>query len=662
MKRILKSNLTISLAFFVMTICIFGPLELYITNQAELWFGFRDALLLAGLMSGAAIIVLGGIGLLLRGKFRSLYSALLFIATLCLYVQGNYLNINYGLLDGKTIEWGAYSTHAVVNTLCWIAAVVLFLLLRKKKPQIFKRMTRIVASFVIAVQILTLGVLVVGTDVLMETEGSQLTVDHMTEIGSKDNIVIFVLDTFDDPLMDSFMETDGEYYQSLFADFTRFTDCAASGATTAAAMPIIIGGEYYTDGLSYSDYVNRSFNADGLYSALKERKYNIALYTETAFVGTGADDFVDNYAKGNGTPESYAGLASQYSKFVLFRYMPHILKQYFWCYTAELEAYKSGESYSFDDAAFYQTIAANHLKTAGENSFRLFHLYGAHYPYTINEYAQLDETTTREQQAKGDLYIVEEYINQMKACGVYEDAMIIITSDHGDSANYSAPILFVKDRGVNGTYVENDAPVSHSDLHSTLFSYMGMNVGESFFDIQPDQQRDRLFHLRIQEGGSFYMQEYVISDKVAIVGRGTSTGRTLAPNTEKKPVRLGEYMNLGIEGRANTYVQSGLDSWPLDCMETQGTEVVFNFLLEETQTETLAVSIDVARIYDETKNQSVQVYANGQMCHEETVTGTQTIQFAIPTEFLTDQTLELKLVLATKWCPLYLSGITIGAK
>lgn len=662
MKKLLKNNLVISIVFFVVTICMFGPLELYVTNQGEIWFDFYDALKICGLMSGAAIIVLGGIGLLLRGKLRDLFSALLFIATLCLYIQGNYLNINYGLLDGKSIDWSAYSTYAVINTLCWVVAVVLLLLFRKKKPQLFQRLARTAALFVMMVQVLTLGVLFIGTNVLKEKEGSQLSTNHMTELGSKDNIVIFVLDTFDDPLMDSLMETDGDYYRSVFTDFTRFTDCAAGGATTAAAMPIIITGEYYKGGMSYSEYVNTSFNADGLYDALKERNYSIGLYTEPVYAGTGVKGYADNYVEGRETPSSYLGLTTQYSKFTVFKYMPHILKQYFWCYTAELEAYKPGASYVFDDAELYQRFAKNGIQTVGENSFRLYHLSGAHYPYNINEQAQPDGAATREQQAKGCLYIVEEYIKQMKACGIYDDALIIVTADHGNAASYSAPLLFVKGRGTSGTYVESDAPVSHNDLHATLFSYLGIEAGESFFDISPAQQRNRLFYLRLQEGGSFYMKEYIISDKVSVVGTGTDTGNKLGPNMEKKPISLGKHMTLGMDGDANVYVVSGMDCWPMNSVETQGTEALFNFLMPDSLQGDLAVSIDVAKVYNPAVEQSVQVYANGNLCHEEAVTGAQTIRFTVPEKYLNGQTLELKLVLATKWCALYLSGITIGSK
>lgn len=661
MKNLTKNNVLISVAFCVMTLCVFGPLELYITNQSELWFSFYEMLKISGIMSVIAITILGGIGLILKGKAGSIYSAVLFIGTLCLYIQGNYLNISYGVLDGRTIDWSAYTLHAVINTTCWIGFIAMLLLFRKKKPDVFKKVSRIVSLFVIAVEILTLGVLLVNGNVLGANEDKyRMSIDHMMEVGSEDNIVIFVLDTFDDPLMDTIMEADNVYYESVFADFTRFTDCAASGATTAAAMPVIISGQHYSDGLSYGDYVNTAFNTDGLYSELKKQDYSVNLYTEGAYVGTGAEGYVDNFVAGTGRISSYMGLTSKYSTFTLFKYMPHVLKQYFWLYTAEFNEYKPGETYIFGDAEFYDTLVTERLRVAGKNNFHLFHLQGPHYPYTINEFAQPDETATREQQARGNLYIVEEYINQMKACGVYENAMIIVTADHGDDENYSAPILFVKERGVPGNYTENDAPVSHMDVHPTLFSYLGKDTGETFFEITENQQRNRLFHLRLQDAGSFYMKEYVIQGKVAEVGRGMPTGNNLSPKTEDASIILGEKMTLGLNGEANRYIISGIETWPTDSVVSSGTESVFSFDLQEIPTGEQSIELEILRTYDESIKQSVTVFVNGQQCHEEEVRGAKTIRIVVPEGVIDSQTIELKLVYAKKYCPIYLSGITIG--
>lgn len=115
-----KNNLywLLSVGFALMTLTIFGPMELYLTNSAEFWFDFSDMLKISGLLTTVVGGVLLIIGLALPQKGKRWFSAILFIVTLCMYIQGNFLNIDYGVLDGRTIEWSAiqsmlYSTRRV---------------------------------------------------------------------------------------------------------------------------------------------------------------------------------------------------------------------------------------------------------------------------------------------------------------------------------------------------------------------------------------------------------------------------------------------------------------------------------------------------------------------------------------------------------------------
>lgn len=661
-KKTLDRNLLVSAALFLMTLCIFGPLELYITNRSELWFSVGDALKISGILTLVTAIILGGISALLKGKARDLFAAVIFAFSLCAYIQGNYLNISYGVLDGREIEWNSYLGYAIGDTLFWVAAFSALLVLRKKNAQVFKSVQKYGSIFIILIQLLSLSFLAITDSGLFQDESKDyhLSKNGIMEVGSERNIVIFVLDTFDDTLMDSLMQANKGKYEELFSDFVRFTDCAAGGATTAAAMPIIIAGQNYCDGMSYYDYINTSFNANGLYSELREQGYCVDLYTESLFVGETAKDYIDNVVCGEEQINSYAGLAGKYSSFTLFKYMPHLAKRFFWVYTDEFSAFKSDSDYVLDDADFYSALVSKKLEVGSKNVYHLIHLAGAHYPYTINEFAQPTEEATREEQAEGALYIVEEYLNQMKALSVYDNSMVIITADHGDSQNYAHPILFVKDRGATGTYVENDAPVSHWDLTATLFDYLGKDKGDTFFEIPKNEKRSRLFYLMLQERGNFYMQEYLIEGSLDSVGCGVLTGRKLAPIIEMSAVILGERMTLGLDGTANKYIVSGLDVWPIDSAVTTSTESEFLFMLEKEPNSDLEILIGVPKIYDEDRGQEVTAYANGNNCYTGEIKTEKEIRFVVPRSAISDNTLRLKLVYKDQGCPLFISSITIS--
>jgi hypothetical protein len=53
MSRLKKYSLPITILFFIVTVGIFGPLELYITNSGDLWFSFWNTLVISLLMSAA---------------------------------------------------------------------------------------------------------------------------------------------------------------------------------------------------------------------------------------------------------------------------------------------------------------------------------------------------------------------------------------------------------------------------------------------------------------------------------------------------------------------------------------------------------------------------------------------------------------------------------
>ena len=137
MKKKLDSALVASIVLFVVTVCIFGPLEIYVANQAELWFGLLDVLMVCGMMSAAATVILGGTGMMLKEKWRHAYTAVLFCVSICLYLQGNYLNISYGTLDGHAVRWDNYDTYAVMNTAMWLLVMAVCIALFKKKKELF---------------------------------------------------------------------------------------------------------------------------------------------------------------------------------------------------------------------------------------------------------------------------------------------------------------------------------------------------------------------------------------------------------------------------------------------------------------------------------------------------------------------------------------------
>lgn len=663
MKKKLDSALVASIVLFVVTVCIFGPLEIYVANQAELWFGLLDVLMVCGMMSAAATVILGGTGMMLKEKWRHAYTAVLFCVSICLYLQGNYLNISYGTLDGQAVRWDNYDTYAVMNTATWVAVFIVCVVLWKKKRELFQKIQVYASAFIAAMQVLTLGILLITSGVFsgQENDVGYLSTENLHVIGKENNIVVFVLDAFDEAYVEELFETEPEKYKEIFGDFTHYTNMAAGGAATNGAMPIIVTGEKYPGNVSYREYIEGAFDADKLYTTLKKNGYSVNIYTDSEFVPAGADEFVDNLVNGKYKIASPLGFAQKYTSLTLYKYMPHLLKRYFWLYTGDFDAHKKGSesgyaAYQADDAEFYRVLAEEGLQMMNEKTFTILHTTGAHPPYNLNEFAQRQEDVTILQKCRGQLYIVEEYLRQMKKLGVYDSSTVILTSDHGQQ-NMVRSIMLIKRPNAKG-FEEKDTPVSHFDLHNTFFELMGVEKGESIFDIAEDAERTRMYYLQSSSKGSFAITEYMIQGNPKNAENIVATGSVLEPEMKKRRYEFGEELTFGANGTINNYVESGLSSVPVGYSWTNGYDTVFRILLEKKPRKDLQLDLKYYMAYVELGDQYLGIYADDQLLFEEVLTksDSRTITVSVPKELCKDRELVIRLAMPDAKIPAEVLG------
>ncbi len=121
--------------------------------------------------------------------------------------------------------------------------------------------------------------------------------------------------------------------------------------------------------------------------------------------------------------------------------------------------------------------------------------------------------------------IVYEYLDQLRAIGLYDNSEIIITADHGQNylnepqqlqkrglnKNTSSPILLIKKRNSSGPLCISYAPVSHDEFCATVIESVGANsdaYGRSYDDIEENENRIREFEY-YREGDVPYQMYYI---------------------------------------------------------------------------------------------------------------------------------------------------------
>ena len=668
---VISVGLLLPFTFFVQ-----GPLQLYLTNINEFWFSIKDVLLVSMIPAIILFIILLSIVLLLHEKPRAIALALLFGIGFAFYIQGNFLLSDYGILDGQAINWSIYKNQAVFNSFVWLACLLIpFFLIRLLKQKAFKIFAAVSGIF-ICMQIVSLTTLLVTTPFKTDNDRYYLSNDGMFEVSAEQNVIVFLLDAFDAEYMDHILKDSPEFFEPLDG-FTYFHNCVGSYSTTKGALPFILTGQHYTNDISYSAYLKDAWSDNPFYKTLLKKNYNIGVYTHSQFVTAGLSDTLVNYNEDEFQMTSYSKFGELMYQLVSFRYMPHMLKPLFTLYSGDFDALQAVKSnvapYKMDDVLFYKMLLENGLSVTKKiNSFRFYHMYGSHPPYTMNSKGEKVEENSVDlyKQTKGALNIVYDYIVRMKAAGIYNDATIIIMADHGAVSNPpSLPVLLVKRPGNTTGFSISEAPVSHDDLQATIIQGISgdsMPFGRSVFDVAEGEDRNRTFYF--YKWDSQWNMDYLPEIREYLATGNSNkevsfalTGKIYRKGETVKYVPpqfvIGETSSIsGKEDCASryfvyglSYVQESRYAW------TIGSQSEIRMKFNETPANDLKLQFHFLSVFN--SQQRLIVTSGDSVLFNDIVTsGQQSVSINVPKKLVVDQELTLDLKLPDAVSPESISG------
>jgi hypothetical protein len=453
-----------------------------------------------------------------NSRHLNIFKVILFIGILVGYIQGMFLNGDMGILDGNKKTFG--ETKVIVNAVIWVSITIAILLFYHFKSKLAQKTVVVISLWLVLTQIVSLGVLIIQNDTSSKKEMA-LTTDGILEVSGGDNIIMFVLDTFDERRIDDIMESDEGFFAPL-KDFIYYDNATSEFMPTYNSIPFLLTGTDYIED-DNSNYVSYAYSEDSMIEKLYESGYDIGVYTEKNYVAEDMVSIISNYK------DNVKRTCSTYDLYILmtqcskYKMAPFAFKNYFLYDTSDVTLLVADEGIANvdNDMPLYNNLVKNGLTVNGDmdKSFRFIHMKGAHPPFTMSEEFQYTKFDSRRDsdddysnfyyskergvsQAKGALKIVFEYISQLKEVGKYDDAMIVITADHGyiDSISdadgnivgYSSPILFVKyPNSVSDNLSIDNAPVCHADLINTLEQAAGCGVDKTLSDYNENDKRIR---------------------------------------------------------------------------------------------------------------------------------------------------------------------------
>lgn len=490
--------------FFIFTMIIFIPYDIFFANQPDFQFGFSDFWWITASFGLITFFLLFIISMILPLKWFWGMQSVVFAFTLCAYIQRMFLNLYVTSIVDEQLDTGAHPVWSVLNLAVWGCIIVGMLVLLLIKTDTWKNALMIGSMGLIAVQGVAL-ITLLFTENLSNADRFNTTTEGLYELSPEDNIIVFLLDHYDIADVDLVLKEDPNFYDDL-EGFTYFDNAAAVYSRSYPSNTYLLTGlelpEYHT--APYSDCVEKAFSESSFLPTLKQLGFEIELYTLGWIVGDAGGQQASNYSHVEYKLPYFKTVRSML-KCSLYFDMPYAVKPYLGIDGAETSIAEDN-IYSEDDAQLYRGLIETGLSTEKSNpSFKFIHLNGAHSPYTINEQCESVPGGVKAiQQFKGCMNIVKEYLDQMKELGVYESSTIIITADHGNMNGRGelnkavAPILFIKPAYAGFDPLKTShAQVSHADLFPTIIEAAGGDYdvyGIPIFDIPEGESRTRIFH------------------------------------------------------------------------------------------------------------------------------------------------------------------------
>lgn len=625
--------------FFALTLTLFAATQMVCDNQEEFWFTWAQmapGVVRVGLWVWGALTLL--LAVLPRRAFPWGQGVLLGLGVAAL-LQGNGLNADYGALNGQAIAWGEYTVYGLINTALWAGILFICLSLRQWK--------RFGALCVVLPCLLAVGeggwIAYRAAQAPTPQTETYLSQAGLYTVGTEENLLVLVLDSVDADQFAQALAEDPDLSRRL-EGFTWYRNAMGLSDPTKYGLPALLTGQAYTQPVDYAGFVAAAYADAPLYTMLAGDVWDARFFTDSRYVSLDAG-VVDNLAREELAVNDPAGLTRDLLRLCAFRYAPHFLKPQLWMYSNVFLPYAQAQGepvYEVTDPAFDARLREEGLEATVERAFRLIHLTGMHPPYTMDADCQYQaQGVTAQEQMRGCLRLVGDYLEQLRALGVYDRSAVLILADHGTETVHR-PLLLLKRPGDTGEMAVNDAPVSYADLPATYVALLtGAQAGTELWSIPQGQARTRLYYHESSRNNAFNLYEYSTQALSPSWEELIPTGRVFHGDSLEAaaPYTLGETLYFDLRATARPYLVSGFSSADFHSTWTVGESGRISLPLAQLpRSDTLTVEMKFLSIMG--GSQRLRVDCGGQTVFEGTVTD-YTLRFSFPASLVQDQTLTL---------------------
>jgi Sulfatase len=559
---------------------LLGPHTIFTTNADEFAVPFAE-LAIPWLLRTAALnwLIALGVGCLLAlisERATQLYAAFLLALGLLLWGQGNLWNPDYGLLTGDDIDLAEHAWRAPYELAAWVVVLLLAL-------AFFRYVSRIApfaAIAFMAVQLIAAAIVTAQPEAAPRGRWTDPP-PAIYQFSKTQNVIHLVLDAFQSDVFAEIVEEDRAAFDRHFDGFQYFIDHAGVFPTTSVSMVAMLTGEEYRNEKTAPDFARQAFQQSSIFEKVSGKGYDVDAIS--IIPRASLDEWVGPESKPNWngarfqirrpfvSRDEYREAASrELLELSLFRHAPHQAKtvivnrpeavyRTLWMDRRQSPA-QARQYQASNSAAFFEHFIGTMTAQRSRPVYKLLHVGLPHRPVVLDRncsFIGVSRVTRRSyrEQARCAVKRVVEFLDRVRALGIYDSSLIVVSSDHGtglrpsgfDGRSDSLPIgagpstqrlttiagtakalMLVKPPHRTGPLVASAAPTSHVDLPPTILDLLGLQgdgvQGESMFRRDPAQSRSRsfaMYDLRQRFPKEFFTR----LDVMAIDGPVTDGGR-----------------------------------------------------------------------------------------------------------------------------------------
>lgn len=540
-----RNNLIVLLEI-AFTLAFFAPIEIFFSNSKEIWMDIYDFLPMCSIVFVALAVILLAVFLMVttfNAKWGEVFCSIAFSVNTILYVLGNFVPARASMMDdGTSINWCDINNNMIDVLIISFVTLVLILLFWKsgnKRLKVFCTIS--VCLFLL--QIYTLGVasFISPGNGWEKREQPELTEKNLFTYSTESNFTILVLDQFDARMFTYYLEKGNEHIDALDG-FTYYPDTVCKYNFTDCAVPHMVSGNEFKHQTDFTTYLEGAYSNSPFIKELSNAQYDVNVYTYDV-PGNAVKDIYDNCVVVDMGISSHRKLIMYIYRLVGCKYLPFWFKQFCWFPSDDLDDLKDIEGVddtcdefelqpvNYANTNFYNKL--NLMNSTNKRMFHFIHLRGIHGPWSHDEYMHETDQSGEYLVAEGVLYLVDEWLDDLRQIDAYDNNVIIIMGDHGsmmetdEDDRSQNPLFLVKGFDEHHALEISKNRVSYDQLQEI---YKRLLEGETASKAVEDYNKDRKFFkcekYKYAEGE---LREYCVDGFAWEINRIHETGNVYTP-------------------------------------------------------------------------------------------------------------------------------------